>query len=358
MLVGVGEKCGRDWGNFFPSELCLRPALLREHRASEPQSKGTAPRATGASKTAGLVPPEQLAGPWSPLIVPKSCLEGEREICPLPSWKVPCSRGESLCSTQSSGENLWGRDRRSHPQGSSPHEGLSGGPQGNSAQGDLLSGQGFQGEHFLCGKGSPYWEHSSEEKSSGEPVHWGRSPRGKLSSGGNFPSTCSLSVGSGGLSEPALFLLANSTGSDTIIYTLTENSVAHIHNNASPHRPRAIYGEICVLQEFQQVCKEHGKDCLRALLLVPQAVLCLWLVLECNIILYAVSTDARVKQAHRNRLGRKMLKSQKSFLNNKKQVQRKNLFLVENNSSRAFYKLSSVPFKVLAGSRIPLRWPN
>lgn len=38
------------------------------------------------------------------------------------------------------------------------------------------------------------------------------------------------------------------------------------------------------LEEFQQVCEEQGRDCLRALFLVlAQAMLCLWLVLECGI---------------------------------------------------------------------------
>lgn len=53
-----------------------------------------------------------------------------------------------------------------------------------------------------------------------------------------------------------------------------------------------------------------------------------------------------------------MLKSQKTQLNDKKQVQCKSLFLVENNSSHASCMLSSVPAGVLAGSRIPLRWLN
>lgn len=52
------------------------------------------------------------------------------------------------------------------------------------------------------------------------------------------------------------------------------------------------------------------------------------------------------------------MKNQKSQLNDKKQVQCKNLFLVENNSSRASCVQPSVPVRVLAGSRIPLRWLN
>lgn len=45
------------------------------------------------------------------------------------------------------------------------------------------------------------------------------------------------------------------------------------------------------------------------------------------------------------------MKSQKSLLNNEKQVQCKDLFSVENASSRVSYTLSRVP-----GSRTPLGW--
>lgn len=75
-------------------------------------------------------------------------------------------------------------------------------------------------------------------------------------------------------------------------------------------------------------------------------------------VLCSVGTGVMVKRAHGNRLGRKMLQSQKSHLNNDKQVQCKNLFSVENNSSRAFCVLSSASVRALTGSRIPVRWLN
>lgn len=160
------------------------------------------------------------------------------------------------------------------------------------------------------------------------------------------------------------------------------------------------------------MCKEHGRGCLRAHLLVPHTVLCLWLVLECNIhlgllerlgthnqpsllpaalgrgsawlaactvellqlqrrdlspelagapkdtcrVLCSAGTGVMEKRAHGNRLGRKTLQSQKSHLNDEQQVQCKNLFSVENNSSRASYVLSSASVRALTGSRIPVRW--
>lgn len=101
---------GGDWGNFCPLRTLPEASPAQSTLDLGAQSRGTVLGRQGSWP--GLS--QQLSGPWRPLppatrlplVASKSCLEDEREICPLLRRKVSRSRRQSVSSTQSPGENL------------------------------------------------------------------------------------------------------------------------------------------------------------------------------------------------------------------------------------------------------------